>query len=207
MAIDLDLEALDRLIRSPIKVLKDRRNDLRETGETYLVGRISPIENAFIGARSRDIKTRNIVSKGIALAMQGSQISGLYLNYLKQPVLGAYAWLDDENLVLVAETEQSEVFQVAQSRTQTLFFTGLMMTTILSAIVLFFQEKSDPMESQLLVSEAPLVENSVEVVEIQSLRVLKNYIRETENHLDSHSTISELESEPVTEGTQVIDNV
>lgn len=143
LAIDLDLEALDRLIRSPIQVLETRENYLGQTGQTYLVGRISPIENAFLDFGTENSKTRNITSKGIELAMQGNRFKGLYLNYLKQPVAGSYAWLDQQNLVLVAEMDQVAIFESARSKTQKLFVTGVMATILISAIVLFFQDKKE----------------------------------------------------------------
>jgi len=184
LAIDLDLEALDHLIRSPIQVLETRENYLGKTGQTYLVGRISPIENAFINSGTQNSNTRNITSKGIELAMQGNRLTGLYLNYLKQPVAGSYAWLDQQNLVLVAEMDQAEIFESAQSETQKLFFTGLIVTTLLSAIVLFFQDKKeiDLIAKTRYRSEAPLLVENVEKAESSESPSLLNALTDSEDN-------------------------
>jgi len=184
LAIDLDLEALDHLIRSPIQVLETRENYLGKTGQTYLVGRISPIENAFINSGTQNSNTRNITSKGIELAMQGNRLTGLYLNYLKQPVAGSYAWLDQQNLVLVAEMDQAEIFESAQSETQKLFFTGLIVTTLLSAIVLFFQDKKeiDLIAKTRYRSEAPLLVENVENAESSESPSLLNALTDSEDN-------------------------
>ncbi|MBU0702959.1 MAG: GAF domain-containing protein [Chloroflexi bacterium] len=84
------------------------RTGLGETGETYLVGRnrVLLTENRF---GEKDIPVRTSGADAVA----GDQIngSGLYDNYRDIPVIGAYHWLPELQVALLAEQEQAEAFR------------------------------------------------------------------------------------------------
>jgi hypothetical protein len=144
LAVDLDLDALNHLIRSPIEVLEERKNYLYSTGKTYLVGSLSSvsgIRNGLIGSADSQENSLNIVSDGIRLAMQQEAITGMFLNYLKQPVLGSY--IKYQNLVLVAEVRQSEIFDKIHKQVRDMFLIGITIVLIISAIILFLENKSE----------------------------------------------------------------
>jgi nitrate/nitrite-specific signal transduction histidine kinase len=85
------------------------RTGLGETGETYLVSRayVMLTESQFQDVS--DAATHWVFSAGPYLAVQDHvNGSGSYLNYRGIGVLGAYRWLPELDLALVAEQAQSE---------------------------------------------------------------------------------------------------
>ena len=189
LAIDLNLEDLDTTIRSPITTLEgDGQGYLGDTGKTYLVGRLSRFENAFIVNSTLEESNPEPISKnegdptpesangaadsssttdpvntagsyiyylsspGIERAMQGNNVSGLYLNYLKQPVVGNYR-LTNHGLVLVAEESQAEVFASARRLTQQIFSIGTALVAIATAIIVFFE--TPPPKEETIVELSP----------------------------------------------------
>ncbi len=133
LAVDLDLPALDQLIRTTVD-FGDGDTYLGLTGQTYLVGRTSLVETNFI-APDPDMAARysgGIDSRGISNAVNGTSSSGLYLNYDRVPVLGAYRWVNRLNLALLAEVEQSEVFLPARIASRRVFMIGLGTVIVLN---------------------------------------------------------------------------
>ena len=102
-AASLDLERMDRLILG--------QTGLGHTGEAYLVDK----SNVFVsGARlGKEDFRRGVHSPGIEAAIKGRSGFGAYPNYRGVPVLGAYRWMDELELALLAEISQEEAYTPA----------------------------------------------------------------------------------------------
>jgi GAF domain-containing protein/HAMP domain-containing protein len=85
------------------------RSGLGETGETYLVG-----SNYALLTKSRfeDAQIPYVRSDGTNMAIeQRTNGAGLYTNYRGAEVVGAYHWLPDFQVALLAEQETEEAFR------------------------------------------------------------------------------------------------
>lgn len=95
-----------------------QRAGLGKTGETYLVS----LENNYFVTPSRFegySLTRSYQSEGINRALAGETGTSSYNNYRDKPVIGAYTWLPDLEVGLVAEIERTEAFAALQAAIQT----------------------------------------------------------------------------------------
>ncbi len=94
---------LDRLDR-----IMEERAGLENTGETYLVG----ANHLLLTANRFGEKGIRAYTEGINRAVE-EQIAGsaTYTNYRNVPVLGAYRWLPELQVGLVAEQERGEAFR------------------------------------------------------------------------------------------------
>jgi len=138
LAVDLDLQGIDDIIRE--------RTGLGETGETYLIGRLGD-RNVFISQQSalqQDQESTNsdnqeelteVNSFGIQQATQGIDGVGLYRNYQSIPVIGAYVWMENQNLALLAEMNQAEAFAPAQRLLKEILQIGLSAALFLLIII------------------------------------------------------------------------
>ncbi|MEM7533571.1 MAG: response regulator [Chloroflexota bacterium] len=107
LVADLDLVRLD-------SILTQGDTGLGESSDIYLVDS----SNVFIsqlldeGINGNDaatsINTASINTEGIRLALSGENGSGLYENYRGVPVVGAYRWLEDQEMALLVEVAQDE---------------------------------------------------------------------------------------------------
>jgi len=85
------------------------RSGLGETGETYLVG-----SNYALLTKSRFEETEIPYARSAGTDMaieQQTNGAGLYTNYRDVPVVGAYHWLPDFQVALLAEQEAEEAFR------------------------------------------------------------------------------------------------
>jgi HAMP domain-containing protein len=138
IAITLNLDSINQIIRE--------RTGLGETGETYLVQRLSQ-GNVFVSGQTEDARTHDalgrasvpsdgtVSSEGIDNAMQGIDGTGLYENYAGIPVIGVYRWVDGNNVGLLAEISQKEAFQPAVRLAREIFLIGLGSAGILLVAV------------------------------------------------------------------------
>ena len=140
LAIHLNLDRIDEVIR--------KRPGLGNTGETYLVGNTLPnqsgsgleLYNIFVsGGQSsgHPANSQAVRSEGIAQAARGREGSGIYRNYRGVEVIGAYRWLDKNDLALLAEMTTQEAFAPARKLAQTLFASGLGLVGLLAIGVYF----------------------------------------------------------------------
>jgi GAF domain-containing protein/HAMP domain-containing protein len=80
------------------------RSGLGETGETYLVA-----SNTLLTSNRAGEMGFYVSSHGIDRALEGQVSSaGLYSNYRQEPVVGAYRWLPQLGVALLAEQQRSE---------------------------------------------------------------------------------------------------
>jgi two-component system sensor kinase len=120
-----------RLNMDTLAAVMTERAGLGNTGETYL---ISP-ENNYLVTPSRFDGyplNRSYHSLGIDSALAGGSGSSEYVNYRGQSVIGAYQWLPNLQVALIAEYEQSEA--LAASQQATLF--SLIVAVIAAALAL-----------------------------------------------------------------------
>ena len=134
LAVNLDLAELDLKIRQPIILNQSEANYLGETGETYLVGKSSWVKSEFVSAEKarNEAFVEGVSSRGIDSAIREMSGSGLYLNYAKQPVIGVYRWAEKQNLALLLEVSQAEVFRPVHKLTRLIFASGLVIVSLLS---------------------------------------------------------------------------
>ncbi len=129
LAVDLDLQGIDDIIRE--------KTGLGETGETYLIGRLGN-RNVFISQQGDQVDTSTLQavnSFGIDQATQGNEGLGLYRNYKGIPVIGAYVWMTNQNLALLAEMSQAEAFKPAQRLLKEILQIGLSAALFLLIII------------------------------------------------------------------------
>lgn len=148
LEIDLNLKDLDQIIRKH-KMLPGKESEkLLTSQESYLVGRLSLIVNAFISkqpslSNSGDQKNspsgiRAIDSRGINRALQSKTGRDMYLNYNQIPVLGVYRWIPKYRFALLVEVPQAEVFIKAKKYSSQTFIGGLLTTLLTSIILLLY---------------------------------------------------------------------
>lgn len=151
LAVHLDLEELDRVAQPS--------TGLGLTGEVYLVDRF----NAFVSATrfGRDQFPRGVTSMGIEAAVAGQDGHGLYPDHAGRPVIGAYRWIDELELALLAEIAQSEALGPARRVAALIFGVGLILALVLTVgTILLARQIARPVlavtESALRVSQGDL---------------------------------------------------
>jgi GAF domain-containing protein/HAMP domain-containing protein len=115
LGIHINLDKMDEIMLE--------RGGLGATGETYLVDKY----NVFVSeARfGHEGFPRGVHTEGIDAALQGDDGAGLYENYRGVPVIGAYRWMEDRELALLAEIEQGEAFAPVRKLGQVVALVGL----------------------------------------------------------------------------------
>lgn len=125
LAVHLNLTKLDEIMLE--------RGGLGATGETYLVDQF----NVFVSeARfGRESFPRGVHTQGIdAALLQKQDGAGVYTNYRDAPVLGAYRWLDDREMALLAEIEQDEALAPARRLAWVTLIVGVVAAGLVSVI-------------------------------------------------------------------------
>ncbi len=105
-----------RLNMAGLAALMAERAGLGETGETYL---ISP-ENNYLVTPSRFEGyplNRSYHSQAIDSALAGGSGSGEYVSYRGRDVIGAYQWVPNLQLGVIAEYDQAEALAASQQAT------------------------------------------------------------------------------------------
>jgi PAS domain S-box-containing protein len=148
LAAHLSLDRMDNIILS--------RAGLGRTGQTFLVDST----NSFISARrfGSDEFRRGAHSEGIEQALGGQSGYGLYVNHYGRKVVGAFRWIPDRNMAILAEIEQSEAFKPARLLGQRILLAGLLLSLILSlAIQAIARRITEPIkavrDTAILISE------------------------------------------------------
>lgn len=116
----LNMEKLDEIILE--------QAGLGKSGETYLVDKYGNfVSQAKFGA---DQFPRGVHTIGIETALNGTDGSGLYLNYSETPVVGVYKWIENRDVALLAEISQKEAFAPAKQLALTTFIIGLITSLL-----------------------------------------------------------------------------
>ncbi|MDF1526443.1 MAG: histidine kinase dimerization/phosphoacceptor domain -containing protein [bacterium] len=119
-AARLDLDRIDKVFLE--------RAGLGRSGEAYLVDKFN---NSVSSKRfGREDYPRGVHSMGIDAGVKGADGRGLYRNYQGIRVIGVYHWLEDLDLLLMAEIHQSEAFGPARRLGWSLFLLGMSIAAI-----------------------------------------------------------------------------
>ena len=115
LGVHVNLDKMDRIMLE--------RGGLGATGETYLVDKY----NVFVSETrfGHEDFPRGVHTEGIDAALQGNDGTGLYGDYRGVPVIGAYRWMEDRELALLAEIEQEEAFAPVRRLAQVILLAGL----------------------------------------------------------------------------------
>ncbi len=108
------------------------RSGLGETGETYLVDSV----NVFVSAArfGRESFPRGVHTEGIDQALSGNDGGGIYVNYRGVPVIGAYRWLDERDMALLAEIELEEALLPVRRLALVILLVGIGVTALVAAV-------------------------------------------------------------------------
>jgi signal transduction histidine kinase len=119
-----------------VREIMEKRTGLGETGETYLVDKnyrfVTNPKHREEGLLKKEVRTR-----GVEECLKGVSGVGLYKNYDGKPVIGAYRWLDQQGLCLVAEIEQKEAFAQIFNLKNAIFKVGMVVTAVIVLVVVF----------------------------------------------------------------------
>jgi PAS domain S-box-containing protein len=96
----VDLAYLDRLMAE--------RPGLGRSGRTFLVNRFNYFVSESLGRGPHG--WRPVFSEGVKRVLAGQTGTALYVNHERRAVVGAYRWLPELELGLVAEVDQDEAF-------------------------------------------------------------------------------------------------
>ncbi|MGE0084438.1 MAG: response regulator [Desulfococcaceae bacterium] len=112
------------------------RTGLGNSGETYLLDQkgnfVSDILYKTETVSGGEIPRATVLSPGIEAALKGKNSAGLYLNYAGIPVVGVYQWLNEQEMVLVAEMNQTEAFALARRMAWMIFTVGAAIAVMLA---------------------------------------------------------------------------
>ncbi len=123
LAVHLNLSRLNSIM--------SQRSGLGVTGETYLVNRYNVlVSEPRLGGGSFP---RGVHTQGIdAALLKKEDGTGIYLNYRDVPVLGAYRWIDEREMALLAEVERNEALAPVRRLALAIF---LIATAVAGAVV------------------------------------------------------------------------
>ncbi len=96
----VDLRFLDRIMAA--------RAGLGRTGRTFLVNRFNYFVSESLGRG--EYGWQPVFTEGVKRALAGETGTALYVNHEQRAVVGAYRWVPDLGLALIAEVEQDEAF-------------------------------------------------------------------------------------------------
>jgi hypothetical protein len=126
------------------------RSGLGETGETYLVDEANLLLTASRFEPGAALK-KEIFTEGVSRALAGESGIGLYADYRGIPVIGAYRWLEDRDMALLAEVDQSEAFVSCVALRKSVFGIGAGAALAVAVLgVLFARTITGPLQ-QLVV--------------------------------------------------------
>jgi PAS domain S-box-containing protein len=131
LAANLDMDRLDDIVLE--------RSGLGKTGESYLVDST----NTFVTGKGfgRAEFPRGAHSTGINNALAGQSGTGLYTNYAGVPVIGAFKWVEERQLAIMAEIHQSEAFAPARNLAFDIAIVGCLMSIFLTVVVNFLARR------------------------------------------------------------------
>ena len=100
------------------------RSGLGATGETYLVNQSNLLLTEIRSEPDVAFK-KWIFTERVSRALEGESGVGLYLDYRGIPVIGAYRWLEDKDMALLAEIDQAEALAPVVALRNTVLGIGL----------------------------------------------------------------------------------
>lgn len=121
LAVHLDLERMGQVVFG--------NSGLGKGGETYIVNPQHRLIRATQPGQAEF--SQEAISVGIQQAVAGRQGVGLYENYAGVPVVGAYRWLPELGVALLAEINQEEAFAAARNFGILISAIGLLLSGLL----------------------------------------------------------------------------
>ncbi|MGQ9834337.1 MAG: cache domain-containing protein, partial [Candidatus Villigracilaceae bacterium] len=122
LATHINLDRLDSIIL--------QRAGLGKSGETYIVDRFNNfISVARFGERGFP---RGVHTQGIDAALRGVNGAAMYKNYNGIPVIGVYRWVEEREIALLAEINQSEALAPVQRVAALIILSGFTIVVLLT---------------------------------------------------------------------------
>jgi len=120
--------------------------DLGKTTETFLVNKSNLLITNTVFAPNGAFK-KWIFGEGAQRAIAGQSGVDLFLDYRNVPVLGAYLWLSDRKLALIAKQDVSEAFDdIASLKKKIITVVVSVCLVIMLSGFLFMRRITDPMQ-------------------------------------------------------------
>ena len=120
----------------PLSELMMERSGLGETGETFLVNKSNLLITNTVFAPDGAFK-KWIFGEGAKWALEGKSGVGLFTDYREEPVIGAYRWLEDRELALIAKLDQAEAFAPIDTLRNTITIVGALALVFAAGFGLF----------------------------------------------------------------------
>ena len=113
------------------------RSGLGKTGETFLVNSANLLLTDTVFAPDGAFK-KWIFGQGAERALRGENGVGQFIDYREQPVIGAYRWLEDTKLALIAKQDQAEAFAPIAALRNTVLGIGVGVALVVALLGLVF---------------------------------------------------------------------
>ena len=109
------------------------RSGLGETGETFLVNKNNLLITNTVFAPEGAFK-KWVFGEGMKWALEGKSGVDLFIDYRGEPVIGAYRWIEDRELALIAKQDQAEAFAPVNSLRNAIFMMAGLLLVIAAGL-------------------------------------------------------------------------
>lgn len=117
----------------PLSEVMLERSGLGRTGETFLVNKSNLLITNTAFAPDGAFK-KWIFGEGTMRALEGRSSVGLFTDYRGEPVIGAYKWLEDRELALIAKQDQAEAFASIAVLRNTIILVGVLVMVFTAGV-------------------------------------------------------------------------
>lgn len=109
------------------------RSGLGKTGETFLVNKSNLLITNTVFAPEGAFK-KWVFGEGAMWALEGKRGVDLFLDYRDEPVIGAYRWMENRQLALIAKQDQAEAFVPVNDLRNTIIIVAGLLFFIAGAV-------------------------------------------------------------------------
>ncbi|MBS3788589.1 PAS domain S-box protein [Candidatus Bipolaricaulota bacterium] len=183
----------------PLNEIMMEQTGLGETGESYLVNRSNLLltKSQFISGAPYE---KWISTYGINQALAGKSGVSLYKGYRDKKVIGAYRWLKDLKVALVAEIDQSEAFSPVATIRITVIGVGLGLVILVALLGIMLARSITKPVDQLVLGTEELGQGNLDyVIEVETKdelgQLAEAFNSMTENLKEVTASRDELERE------------
>jgi len=145
LAAHINLDKFDKIVQE--------NTGLGQTGETYLIDKLK----VFISAQrfGREAFPDSVQTTGIDRALQGQEGVDLYLNYAGVAVIGAYRWVETQDLALLVEVGQAEAFAPAQELATIILIISIIASMLLvTGVSIVAYQITRPIKNLVTIAQA-----------------------------------------------------
>jgi len=121
---------------APLNEIMQERSGLGETGETYLVNNANLILTESRFEPGVSLK-KWVFTEGVSRALARESGVGVYDDYRGEVVIGAYRWLEDRDMALLAEMDRSEAFRPIIVLRDTVLQAGVLVAVMVGFLSVF----------------------------------------------------------------------